>query len=302
LHPLGSHGGFSGASLWRLETPAGNFALKAWPANWRAPADLAWIHGLMGQAAAHPWMPRVMATTGGPTFVELHGRLWEVVTWMPGGADFGQSPSPARLEAAATALAQLHQSWRTDGSPIEACPAALRRQAAWQAWNELIQTGWRPTFAPPDPYRQIAERLWQLVQLKLDAVPMMLSAWLNRKVPVQPCVCDLWHDHVLFTGDAVTGIVDFGSAKLDHVSVDLARLFGSLIGGDDAQWQIALAAYERVRPLSMPERLLARVLDRTGVLLAAANWLKWLYHENRVYPDAAAVIARLESLARRLAG
>jgi len=297
---LGAHGGFSGAALWRIETTTGNFALKAWPAGWRSPADLAWIHGLLAKAATHPWMPRVMATKDGQTFVESNGRLWEILTWMPGAADFGKSPSPARLEAAATALAQLHQAWRPDGAPTEICPAALRRQATLHAWNELVQTGWRPTFVPLDPYRETAEKLLQLVQLKIDAMPMMLSAWLNRKLPVQPCVCDLWHDHLLFTGDNVTGIIDFGSAKVDHIAVDLARLFGSLIGGDDAQWQIALAAYEKIRPLTLPEKLLARVLDRTGVLLAAANWLMWLYHENRVYADSAAVTARLETLVRRL--
>jgi Ser/Thr protein kinase RdoA (MazF antagonist) len=300
LVPLGNHGGFSGARLWRVETPVGNFALKAMPPDWRSGNDLQWIHGLMAQASVHAWMPRVIATNSGATFASADNRLWEVVTWMPGVADYRQAPSPARLQSAATALAQLHQAWGTGPAQSEVCPAVRRRVEALQTWTNLVQTGWRPAFAPLDPHANVAERLWQIVTGKIDAVPMMLSAWVNRKVPVQPCLCDLWHDHVLFTGDAVTGIIDFGSTKVDHVTVDLARLFGSLVGNDDAAWQAALAAYEKVRPLTLPDRMLARVLDRTGVLLAATNWLRWLYHDMRVYPDSAAANARLEAIAKRL--
>ena len=47
---------------------------------------------------------------------------------------------------------------------------------------------------------------------------------LHEPVPVQPCGAP--HDHVLFDGDRVTGIIDFAAAKVDHVAADLARLFG----------------------------------------------------------------------------
>jgi Ser/Thr protein kinase RdoA (MazF antagonist) len=119
-------------------------------------------------------------------------------------------------------------------------------------------------------------------------------------VAIQPCVCDLWHDHILFQRDAVTGIVDFGSVKEDHVAVDLARLLGSLVGDEAAMWEVGFAAYERVRTLTAEERELARVLDRTGTILAAANWLRWLYHERRRYDRPDAVRDRLAALVRRV--
>ena len=300
LVPLGNHGGFSGADLWRIDSPAGGFALKAWPADWRSPADLAWIHSLMIQAAALPWMPRVMRTADGATFVQSQGRLWEILTWMPGLADFTQSPSSARLEAAGAALAQLHKVWQPAPARSGVCPAVVRRLDAWQTWTRLVQSGWRPAFTPQSPYQSIAEHLWQLVQRTIDEVPRLLGSWLHRELPVQPCVCDLWHDHVLFTGDRVTGIVDFGSVKLDHVAVDLARLFGSLAGEDEAFWRTAISAYERVRPISVEEYVLIGSLDRTGVILAAANWLRWLFHDVRVYPQPMLVTARLDSLRHRL--
>lgn len=299
---LGSHGGFSGAQLWRIDAPAGNFALKAWPADWGAPAQLTWTHGLMTQAASLPWMPRVVAADDGATFVPMQGRLWEIVTWMPGRADFDQAPSTVRLQAAATALAQLHEVWTPAVPYREVCPAVLRRLLSWHEWTRLLQSGWRPTFAPLDPFQAHAVQLWRLSLKWIDDVPRLLNPWLTRPVAVQPCVCDLWHDHVLFTGAAVTGLIDFGSVKIDHVAVDLARLFGSLIGDDTALWEAGFSAYERTRSLTGEERELAHVLDRTGVIIAATNWLRWLYHEGRVYENRAAVNSRLAALLRRLEG
>ncbi len=146
----------------------------------------------------------------------------------------------------------------------------------------------------------LTEQLWRHLQQRSTDVPRLLDPWLAREVPVQPCVCDLWHDHVLFTQDQVTGIIDFGSVKVDHISVDLARLLGSLVGDDAAMWQIGLSSYQAVRPLSPDEIALARVLNRTGVIIAATHWLRWLYRDGRVYDSSAAVTARLLFLLRRL--
>jgi hypothetical protein len=129
---LGNHGGFSGSKLWRLDAPDRTYALKAWPADGRSPADLAWIHGLLMQARALPWLPCVQRTSDGATVVSAQGRLWELLTWMPGAADFWQTPSKARLTAALTALAQLHQAWQPGWTRAAVGPAVLRRIQSWQ--------------------------------------------------------------------------------------------------------------------------------------------------------------------------
>jgi Ser/Thr protein kinase RdoA (MazF antagonist) len=297
---LGNNGGFSGARLWRLDSGNASFCLKAWSLAWRSPQELAWIHGLMTQGAALPWMPRVVPTTAGTTFVESQGRLWDLVTWMPGQADFWQARSPARLRAACIALGQLHQAWAPKKEKHGICPAVLRRYDSWRSWQQLVQTGWHPTISASDPYGPIAEQLWQLVLRRIDEVRRLLAWWSQREIPIQPCVCDLWHDHVLFTADTITGLIDFGSVKEDHVAVDLARLLGSLVGDDAALWHVGFDAYGQIRPVGMEERALAHDLDRTGTILSATNWLRWLYHERRTYPCPAAVVSRLTTLAGRL--
>ena len=88
----------------------------------------------------------------------------------------------------------------------------------------------------------------------------------------------------------VTGIIDFGSVKPDHVAVDLARLLGSIAGDDPERWATGLRQpYRSVRPLAPDDEALAHVLDRTGVLVGLFNWLKWLYRDGREYDDLAAV-------------
>ena len=117
--------------------------------------------------------------------------------------------------------------------------------------------------------------------------------------PLQPCLCDVWNDHVLFGGDCVTGLIDYGAMKIDHPAVDLARLLGSLVQDDAAGWATGLAAYREVRPLSADEEELARALDVTGTVAAAAVWLRWLYHEGKEFEDGAAAGRRLKGLTAR---
>jgi len=108
--PLGNHGGFSGATLWRITGDRGDWCLRAWPEGGMDCERLTKIHRLMDQArtAGLAFVPRVHQTIRGHSCVEYGGRLWEVVSWMPGKADFWQQPSAARIEAACTALAQVH--------------------------------------------------------------------------------------------------------------------------------------------------------------------------------------------------
>ena len=127
-----------------------------------------------------------------------------------------------------------------------------------------------------------------------------LTAAAKIRVPMQPAVRDIHGEHVLFVGDAVTGIIDFGAMRFDTVAGDIARLLGSLVQDDLAGWQSGLAAYEEVRPLSATERELVPVFDSSGVLLGAMNWLEWLFVEQRQFTNLDLVQARLAELLARL--
>jgi Ser/Thr protein kinase RdoA (MazF antagonist) len=296
---LGNHGGFSGAHLWRGRTADGSaeLCLRAWPHGATA-GQLALVHGLMSRTRLS-FVPRVWAMTQGDTVVSLAGRLWDLTDWMPGAADFHTAPTDARLDAACSALARLHLAWGGRNLPTAPCPAVGRRLVALDGWRRLLASGWRPDFAD-DPVRPWAEWAWQLLPAALAPLPRQLAAWADRPLPLQPCLCDIWHDHVLFTGDAVTGLIDYGAAKLDHVAVDLARLLGSLLGSDRARRAWALERYAAVCPVGAAAAELTDLLDASGTALGAANWLRWLYHERRPFEDRAAVARRLAVLVGRL--
>jgi Ser/Thr protein kinase RdoA (MazF antagonist) len=298
--PLRSAGGFSGARLWRGTAADGHeFALKAHPPR----ADPGRLEGVI-----HRWMvtavhagldfvPAVERTRAGRTVVEFAGRAWDMTAWMPGRADFRGNPNDSKLAAAVTALARLHAAWAGEHTTVP-CPAVVRRWKVLLAWEELLESGWRPRIDAHDPCRLPAEAAWSSLPQAIAGIWPAILHWLHEPVPVQPCVCDLWHDHVLFDGDRVTGIIDFAAAKADHVAVDLARLLGSLIPDDATRTDQSLQAYAAIRPLSRPE--LVPMLDRTGVVVAVTNWLRWLYHDDREYPDRNAVAERLAGLIRRL--
>ena len=298
--PLGPAGGFSGARIWRGVAADGReFALKAHPPGASAMRLSVVIHRWMkiGSDAGLNFVPTVEPTLDGKSVVEIGDRVWDVATWMRGKADFHAEPSDAKLYAAILALAQLHKSWAGEFSSGP-CPAILRRVRALDEWQSLVTSGWQPRFEQSDPVRSSADTAWNTLPQAVERAFRMLAPWANQIVPLQPCLCDVWHDHVLFEGDRVTGLIDFGAAKIDHVAIDLARLLGSLIPDEARRVETALSAYSSISPL--PHLDLIRVLDTTGVVVGVMNWLRWLYHERRVYPDRIAVADRLAGLVRRM--
>ena len=119
-------------------------------------------------------------------------------------------------------------------------------------------------------------------------------------MPVQPCLCDIWGAHVLFTDNAVTGLIDYGAVKDDHVAVDLARFLGDCVGDDDVMFTVGLDAYREAGGiLDVPDELV-RVLDRTGTLCGVINWLFRIEEGGCHRLDVEAVAARVKRLATRV--
>lgn len=278
IHALKPADSFSGAALWKIESSA-TFCLKAWPITDIAPERLGWIHRLMQHArrAGLSFVPDVMAARDGSTWLSEAGCLWDLTTWMPGQPDSHSWPTAARVAAACTALARIHVTWSGIDASQGPCPALQRRLDLHGRWFRLVRGGWRPAFCEDDPASPSASQAWDLLATHIDQVPKLLAGWQERPLALQPCICDIWRAHVLFEGDAVSGIIDYGSAKVDNSACDLARLLGSLAGDDAELRNLGLRAYRTVRPLSLEEEALVDVLDRTGTILSAANWLMMLY-------------------------
>jgi Ser/Thr protein kinase RdoA (MazF antagonist) len=119
-----------------------------------------------------------------------------------------------------------------------------------------------------------------------DVLPSMI-------LPVQPVLRDCWHDHVLFCGDTVTGIIDYGAMQIDNVAFDIARLLGTTVADDQELWDQSVADYCELRQLSEMERKLLPWIDQTGVFIGSCHWIHWLMIEKRTFRDWSLVKRRV---------
>ncbi|MGE0755383.1 MAG: phosphotransferase enzyme family protein [Pirellulaceae bacterium] len=297
--------GFSGAQLWRVTADAGLYCLRRWPPSHPSRARRQFLHNLLTHLGRQgiDYVPIPLSARNGGTWVEMSGQLWELTRWLPGAADFHDAPTTERLTAAVVALARVHrsaESWQTNAPGIP--PAVTERcdqVVAWQregldALRKALRTSAGPALDP------LATAFLQRAPQCLPQVAAQLRDAATNVVPLQPVLRDVWHDHVLFTGDRVSGLIDFAAARVDTVACDLARLLGSLVPGDAMRQAEALAAYERLRPLSSVERAFIPCLDHSAVVLGGLNWLRWIYLERRTFPDPSRVERRLRHLLDRL--
>lgn len=317
VQALGGAGGFSGARFWRIITQQGTFCLRRWPVEYPREDELRFMHAVLGHASARGFDVAAIPVQNaeGGTFVSCLDYLWELAPWMPGKADTSDRPTESRLVAAMKCLAEFH--WACEGfvwnSPVPhttTCPTVgtspgiHKRAAMIHDWrNEQLsrlQDAVSKTSGWPE-MKQRTERLLPCLPDRLASLARDLSRFLNHPLPLQPCIRDVWQDHILFQHERVTGLVDFGSIGIDNVSCDVARLLGSLTHKRDPQsWHLGLQTYATIRPLSKAEEGLVEIFHKSGVLLGALNWVRWVYLDRREFEDPQAVLRRMDKLLPQL--
>jgi Ser/Thr protein kinase RdoA (MazF antagonist) len=265
------------------------------------------IHALLKHVSDHgfPQVPVPRQTRDGRTFVVYDDHFWELAPWLPGEADFHQSPSLAKLRAAMTALARFHRAAKSFGAQAGRRGTSPGIAYRWSQLREWIGGGWevfqaaiRPEIRPDLEAR--ARRILRLAPKSAGNVLALLEGARASVVPLQFCIGDVWSDHVLYQGDTVAGLIDFGSVRLDNVSADVARLLGSLAGDQAAGWQAGLESYQAVCPLEDVELLLVKAFDRSTVLMSGLNWIDWIYCQGRSFVPGDAIPRRLDEILRRL--
>jgi Ser/Thr protein kinase RdoA (MazF antagonist) len=320
VEPLGSAGGMSGAQFWRVTAPRGMFALRRWPTEHPTPDHLQFIHAVLNYATAHGCgvLPLPVTTRTGETFVSYADYLWELAPWMPGAADYENALSVEKLRAAMHTLAHFHTAvadFDCLSAPGSAGGSnAVHRHLArlrdlspamiFELKSAIRDTAW-PELAP------LARQLLEQLPLAVPQAIHQLEPLSNIRLLLQPCIRDIWHDHVLFTGNQVTGVVDFGAVAIDTPATDVARLLGSLAQASAGQgtgstsatniWREGLSAYQTVRSLSTEEIQAVHALDASGTILAGCNWIRWIYIDGRQFDDHRQVVERFRRILNRCA-
>lgn len=307
VEPLGSAGGFSGAKFWRIRAASGLFCLRRWPREYPPVEGLEFIQAVLWHVIREGFelVPLPRETRRNAGYVRHAGYLWELEPWMPGKADYAENPAVEKLTAAMIALAEFHGAASTfplPDAPLSLSPGIEARRRQLRRWlcEELkdLREAIVPAFWPGLASRAV--RICSLVPRFGGEVLGALDRCSSYRVSLQPCIRDIWRAHVLFEGPRVSGLIDFGSVQAENVTVDVARLLGSL-AGDDAEWrQLGLEAYQSIRRLSDAELALVDAFDRSTVLMSGLNWIDWIYHQRRVFESYDAIAARLDEILARL--
>lgn len=307
IEELGNFGGFSGASFWRVITPRGRLCLRRWPQGHPDVSRLQFIHRVIRHVhdSGFQRLPRPIETRRGDTFVCRDGQLWELAPWLPGEADYSVAPDRGKLSAAVRALAEFHTAAGTlpEFTPyVDRSPGILRRRKIldrWQAKDLQKLAKAVPTVDWPD-LQPSADRIIAGFRRHADSLARDLDIAADVRVSLQPCIRDVWDRHVLYEGERVTGIIDFGAMSVDCTATDIARLLGSLAEDRRGDWEAGLAAYQEQRPLAEGEKRLIAAFDRSMVLLSGMNWLRWICLERRTFSDKNDVNQRLKTILKRL--
>ncbi len=314
---LGSGGGLSGARIWRLQTSRGKLGLRLWPRHAITPQRLAWIQSVAWHAHVRGFshLPSPVANRRGEGCVVQAGEIWSLETWLAGEADSAGPPSPGRIAAALQALAHYHRA-TFDYSPCTASqgpsPNALRRlgQLREAVRIALFQLGSLTPAAGQADWHEAARAWCELLPALAPRVIGQLEDAAQPLFRLQPCLRDIWREHVLFVGNDVTGIVDLGAMRMDHPATDIARLLASYAVDDSALWSQGIAAYVVYQPLEDVELQLIAALDAASSLLIPWNWFQWVLLEQRTFDAnprdllqrAWTAIERMEAMYRRGGG
>lgn len=280
-------GGLSAAKLWFCSGGDRLLAcLRCWPPEHPSENGLRMIHAAQQRAndSSLAFVPRVFTTSTGASIVHCDGSMWELTQWMPGTADYLRQPSVERLTNAVHALADLHSCWHAwmpSQGPCRAVEKRIELLAVWLNDSEVLATRIQSDVSRDE--QVLCTETCQALRLFGPGLLDELRAVRKEVGYLQPVLRDIWSDHVLFVGNEVTGLIDYGALAIDTPATDLARLLGSLEPEDRSLRQLALDRYRARTGFQRPSWNLVDLLDRSSTLLAAAQWMEWLAIQQRVF-------------------
>jgi homoserine kinase type II len=284
LH-LGPAGGLSGSRFHRFDSPRGPLVAHAWPPPPDGPgaSRLGQIHRWVKELDSLPYIPRAIADRNGQDFREIDGRLWELRTWLPGQAQ--NEPGRERASTAFAGLGAVHAIWQNEAI-LGRSPGLDRRLREMDGLisgrldaleRAAERADWRPALGHLACARPCARAVRDMLAEALRLGP----------IPLQPCLRDVRSDHVLFTGDTVTGLIDFGAMAVDSPAGDLARLMSDWRLGLEARGR-AVQSYAEAAGLAPPDAWLIRAFETSGALLGGCRWITWTLLDRRSFPPGAA--------------
>jgi homoserine kinase type II len=257
-------------SNFALRTTKGAYILTLFEKRVTA-ADLPFFLSLMEHLAARGTnCPVPVPLRNGARATTLHNRPAAILTFL-GGASLPQ-PAPAHCMAAGEALARLH---------IAGADFALTRK------NTLGLEGWR-TLA--EQTRASADDVQPGLGALIDASLARFANEWPSGLASGIIHADLFPDNVLFTGNAVSGLIDFYFACNDAYAYDLAVMLNAWCFEEDGRFnteksRALIAGYRRHRDLDAAEiDALPQLAAGAALRFTLTRLYDWLH------PDETAIV------------
>ena len=281
--PVCVSSGFSGAVITRFSARDHQYALRIWPINERSATKLEALAGLLEYLHHHGItyvaVP-IKKQNGSIATISQSGSLMHIEPWLPGSADHSPPYSSIKQNNAVQALARMHAIAANHVPKLEhhawirpitsgKSPGLVHRQ---QKLNQYLKNGILSEVQKSCLSQRSAsfyQRLQACFRSQSASIWEKLQLATNQILPLQPVFRDVWRDHILFTGDKVTGLIDPAAFGNDSVVTDITRLLGSIAGNNPKAWQAALASYQEIRPLSQTEQNLIPIFDQSKLFLSA---------------------------------
>jgi len=240
-----------------VTTTSGRYVLTLYE---RLPAtELPFYLNLMAHlASAGVECPAPIRDRTGTLFGTLNGKPASLVTRVDGAPV--ESPDAVHCAAVGAALGRLHVASATYRARL-----TNRRGPSW----------WRQAARAVRPFITSAQNELLASELK------SLTGFAKVRLPRGAIHGDLFCDNVLFVGERVSGIIDFGFAATDALAYDLAITVNDWCIDESGSGALApglvaalASAYDAVRPLTADERAQWSALLRAAAL---RFWLSRLY-------------------------
>ena len=287
---LGNHGGLSGTRLWRYPSISGPLAIRLWPSEEKVRSRLERVHVWLDRLKGLAYIPAPIPDRDGRTLRTYHERFWQVEPWKPGVADLGRPPSLTHLRESFRALAKVHA--RLDSESIHGpSPGLVRRLAEIRALRagglDLLAAAIRGEAS--EAIREQAGRWIGLARRLAGGIEARVVGSAGRATRLQPCLRDARPDHFLWSGNELTGLVDFGAMDIESPAADLARLLAGWVVEDRGLRSEAQRAYEGAGRAVKNWVELIEAFEASSALLGGERWVRWLVLEGRRFddPDAA---------------
>lgn len=271
-------------SNYLIETSQRRFILTLYEKRVNA-ADLPFFLALTTHLAqAGLPVPMAIADISGQQLQNLSGRPACLIQFLSGISV--TEPTPGQCRALGAALARIHLASQSFG---------LQRQ------NSLGLPGWQALQAKiGDDANRIAPDLHGV----LDQAIRRVSTHWPSGLAQGAIHADLFPDNVLFTGETISGLIDFYFACTDFYAYDLAVCLNAWSFSNDGHTHYTdravalLSGYQSVRPLTDAEHVALPILCQGAalrfLLTRAYDWLNTPANALVTRKDPLAYARRLE--------